>query len=239
MNIEDVGILVSKIKYGESSLILSIFSKYHGLQKGMLKGGTSIKNRSTLEIGNVLKFHKRAKSEESLGMLKVELQESYLYQIYNHQNRLLALSSMCELISELLPEKEQDKEFYKITISTIITLQKEDFIKYYINWEIKLLEKIGIGLDLSKCAVTNQKEGLYYLSPRTGKAVTKEVGQEYHDKLFIIPELFQNLSLEPTNEEIKESFKILNHFLHAFCEEYHKLIPFSRECLIKNISNVV
>ncbi len=239
MNIEDVGILVSKIKYGETSLILSIFSKNHGLQKGILKGATSLKNKSILEIGNVLKFQKRARSDEYLGFLKIDLQESYLYKIFNNTNKLLTISSICELVSSFLPEKEKDVKFYNLTISTIIVLQKEDFIKYYIKWELKFLEKIGIGLDLSKCIVSNQINNLYYLSPKTGKSVTKEVGKTYHNKLFIIPDFFKNLESNYTKNDIYESFKIINHFLYMFCEEYHKKIPFSRECLIKNISNIV
>lgn len=239
MNIEDRGILVSKLKYGETSLILSIYSKNYGLQKGILKGATSLKNKSILEIGNVLKFQKRARTDDSLGFFKVDLQESYLYKIFNNSNKLLALSSMCELMSELLVEKERDSDFYNFTISTIVVLQKEDFIKYYIQWELKLLEKIGIGLDLSKCTVSNQKEDLYYLSPKTGKAVTKEVGLVYHSKLFVIPEFFKNLDSNFTQDDLYESFKILNHFLHMFVAEYHKKIPFSRECLIKNITSIV
>jgi DNA repair protein RecO (recombination protein O) len=239
MNIEDVGILVSKLKYGETSLILSIFSKNHGLQKGILKGALSLKNKSILEIGNVLKFQKRARSDESLGFFKLDLQESYLYKIFNNPNKLLSLSSMCELMGELLVEKEKDKDFYNLTISTIIVLQKEDFIKYYIQWELKLLEKIGLGLDLSKCTVSNEKNNLYYLSPKTGKAVTFNVGQAYHNKLFIIPEIFKNLDSNCNQRDVYESFRILNHFLHMFVSEYHKRIPFSRECLIKNITTTL
>ncbi|MDR0484172.1 MAG: DNA repair protein RecO [Alphaproteobacteria bacterium] len=235
MNIEDEGILVAKFKYGEGSLILSIFSKKHGLVKGILKSGTSLKNKAILEIGNVLKFQKRSRNEEALGFFKVEVEESYLYKIFQFKNKLLALASICELMAEFTLEKEVDEDFYELSKSTIIVLQKEDFIKYYIRWELKLLEKIGIGLDLQKCVVSKQTENLYYLSPKTGKAVVKEVGLPYANKLFIIPLLFKNMEAEPTKENVFEAFKVLNHFFNMFCNEYHKKMPFARDCLIKNL----
>ncbi|MDR2008462.1 MAG: DNA repair protein RecO [Alphaproteobacteria bacterium] len=234
MNITDEGILVAKFKHGESSLILSILSKNHGLQKGILKGGMSQKYKSGLEIGNILKFQKRARIEESLGFFKVELEESYLYKIFQYKDKLLALAAMCELIAEFIPEKEVDEDFYELSKSTMIVLQKEDFIRYYIHWELKLLEKIGIGLDLNKCAVSGVVENLYYISPKTGKAVSESVGLPYHDKLFLIPELFKNINAEISAENISESFKVVNHFLAMFCREYHKKMPFCREQLIKN-----
>ena len=53
----------------------------------------------------------------------------------------------------------------------------------YLDWELKLLSCIGFGLDLEKCAVTETREDLCYISPKSGKAVCKEVGTEYHSKL--------------------------------------------------------
>ncbi|MCL2567225.1 MAG: DNA repair protein RecO [Alphaproteobacteria bacterium] len=235
MNITDEGILAAKFKYGESSLILSILSKNHGLQKGILKGGMAQKNKSLLEIGNILKFQKSYRSEESLGFLKVEMEESYLYKILFNKNKLLALASICELIAEFIPEKEVDEDFYNLSKSTIVVLQKEDFIRYYIQWELKLLEKIGIGLDLEKCAVSHTSDDLYYISPKTGKAVCRAVGLPYHDKLFLIPALFKDMKSAITAENIAESFNVLNHFFKMFTAEYHKKIPFTREQLIKNL----
>ena len=36
----------------------------------------------------------------------------------------------------------------------------------YLRWELLLLEELGFGLDLTRCAVTGATEGLAYVSPR-------------------------------------------------------------------------
>jgi len=100
-------------------------------------------------------------------------------------------------------------------------------------WELKLLEAIGFGLDFSKCVITSSVDDLYYLSPKTGKSVIKEIGEKYHNKLFIILKFFLNPSLgNITAEELILGFKINSHFLDNFAKEYNKIIPLSRNQII-------
>ncbi|MFL1781063.1 DNA repair protein RecO [Candidatus Hepatincolaceae symbiont of Richtersius coronifer] len=248
MNFSDEGILLSKLKYGESSLILTIFTKNYGIQKGLLKGGNSLRNKSKLEVGNVLNLDKRARLEEQLGFLRVELKESFLINIFFHPLKSLILTCMCDLLDEFLPEKEADEGFYNFSKNIIISLQNEDYIISYILWEVVLLEKIGFGLDISQCAVSKLAKDLYYISPNTGKAVIKDIGEIYKHKLFVIPSFFSpknkilpqelkigEIYLPPSLQEIKEGFKITGHFLDRFSKEYHKRIPFNRKILINKI----
>ncbi len=239
MQINDEAILVGKIKYGDSSLILSVFSKQHGLLRGLLKGGLHYKHKSFLEIGNIFFIEKRARLEDSLGFLKLELLHSYLYNIHLDSNKLLALSAICELLNDFTLEKENDSEFYDFTKNTIILLQQSDFIKHYLRWELVFLEHIGFGMDLSKCVVSGESDDLYYLSPRTGKAVSREVGEPYADKLFIIPDIFKNTSSNMLGDSVIMSFKITTHFLQKFSREYTKKIPFTREYLYTKYSDGV
>ncbi len=234
MKIVDEGIIISKSIFGETSLIIKIFSSKYGIISGLYKGGLTSKNKYLLELGNIVDFEKSSRLDSQLGMLKIDLKESYLFNIFHNKLKLTILITMLDLIKAFIVEKENIEDFYFLTKNLIIILQKEDEIKNYLLWELKLLEAIGFGLDLSKCVITLKEEGLYYLSPKTGKSVIKDVGEAYHNKLFIIPKFF--LDIKEENIAIKDlelGFKINTHFLDNFAKEYNKIIPSSRNNIMK------
>src|SRR5437764_59892 len=57
----------------------------------------------------------------------------------------------------------------------------------YVVWECDLLAALGFGLDLRTCAVTGTSDDLAYVSPRSGRAVSRQAGLPYHDKLLPLP----------------------------------------------------
>ena len=233
MKISDEGIIISKSIFGETSLILKIFSSQYGIISGLYKGGLTSKNKYLLELGNIVDFEKNSRLDSQLGIFKIDLKESYLSYIFNNKLKLTIFITILDLIKALIVEKENIEDFYFLTKNLIIILQKEDEIKNYLLWELKLLEAIGFGLDFSKCVITSRVDDLYYLSPKTGKSVIKEIGEKYHNKLFIIPQFFLNPSLQNiTTQELSLGFKISTHFLDNFAKEYNKIIPLSRNQIL-------
>src|SRR5208282_2033846 len=49
------------------------------------------------------------------------------------------------------------------------------------------LAELGFGLDLASCAATGATADLIYVSPRTGRAVSREAGEAYREKLMRLP----------------------------------------------------
>lgn len=233
MKIFDEGIIVSKYDYSDSSLILTIFSSKYGLIKGLYKGAKSSKNKFLLEIGNIVDFEKISRLEEQLGFLKIELKESYLSSIFYDNKKLLTIINMAQLIIEFLVEKEVQHDFYIATKNMIIVLQNNDFLYYYLQWEVMLLQVIGYGLDLSKCCVSGVNN-IYYLSPKSAKAVSKEIGDPWADKLFVLPSLWIHKNIKiATLEDLTRGFAISSYFLNKFAIEYNKQIPQIRLKIIK------
>lgn len=236
MHFQDEGIIVNKIKYGDNDLILSIFTQNHGLQKGFIKGAFKSKQKFLLEQGNICLVEKKNRTESQLGYFKLEFSNSILGTIFNNKIKLLMLETICIFLNNFLGEKETDTDFYNITKSVILLLEHEGYLYNYVNWEKLLLEKVGYGLDLSKCAVSGVSDNLYYLSPKTGKSVTYEVGKSYHNKLFIIPKSFKNNKINDIPlQDIKNALEITGYFLKKFSHEYVKPIPNSRSLFINSL----
>jgi DNA repair protein RecO (recombination protein O) len=109
-----------------------------------------------------------------------------------------------------------------------------------VRWEMGLLDELGFGLDLSKCASTGQGGDLIYVSPKTGRAVSAVAGKPYHDRLFALP-AFLGGHAEPTVQDVIAGLKLTGYFLerHVF-EPRNMVFPQARamleQALVKGVA---
>ncbi|NEU35624.1 DNA repair protein RecO, partial [bacterium LRH843] len=66
----------------------------------------------------------------------------------------------------------------------------------YIRFELRLLQELGFGLDLSECAATGAHDHLIYVSPKSGRAVSADAGKPYHDKLLPLPYFLKHMDAD-------------------------------------------
>ena len=55
------------------------------------------------------------------------------------------------------------------------------------RFELLLLDELGFGLDLESCAATGSRDELVYVSPKSGRAVSREAGEPYRERLLPLP----------------------------------------------------
>ena len=91
--------------------------------------------------------------------------------------------------------------------------------QYYVAWECDLLAALGFGLDLGRCAATGTNQDLAYVSPRTGRAVSREAGAPYRDKLLPLPGFLWR-SIPAGSADIAAGLALTRHFLL-----HHLLVP--------------
>jgi DNA repair protein RecO (recombination protein O) len=84
------------------------------------------------------------------------------------------------------------------------------------------LAVLGFGLDLSSCAATGAADDLAYVSPRSGRAVSRAAGRPYHDKLLPLP-AFLVSDTPAAPPEIAAGLALTGYFLHR-----HLLLPQGR-----------
>ncbi len=88
------------------------------------------------------------------------------------------------------------------------------WLPLYVRWEAGLLEALGFGLDLSECAATGAKTGLIYVSPKTGRAVSRDAAGVYANRLFKLPGyLMGNRNGEAHADEVAAGLALTGHFL--------------------------
>lgn len=184
------GIVLRARPHGESAAIVDVLTPDLGLHRGVVRGGTGRKLAPVLQPGNSVQLTWRARLDEHLGAFTVEPLRARTAAILPDADRLAALSSACALAVFALPERDPHPRLYLATERLVDALASGDaWHADYLTWERLLLEETGFGLDLSSCAVTGATVGLAYVSPRTGRAVTRLGAGDFADRLLPLPAL--------------------------------------------------
>ena len=222
MNFKDQGIILSIRKYSEYSLIIKILSHNHGICCGFVPfAHKSVKNSYLYQIGNLTEFTWRAKSMDSLGSFKIELIKSFLAEILSSHLKLKCLTNIVDIIEDNILEKEPHQELFISFLDLLNNLKQKDniFLGNYIKLEIELLQILGYGIDLSKCAATGQKNNLYFVSPKSGRAVSKEAGEKYHNKLLKLPQFLIKKNLDSVNinkDDLLNGLRLSGFFINKY-----------------------
>ena len=231
MQIDDEAIILKKKKYGESSLLITFFSYHHGINIGLVKGVLK-KDFGTYEIGNKVYIKSSFRLVEQLWNCRFELIKNNSVNYFNNQSKLSTLLTICSIIELSLPKDNPQIKIYNKTINLIENLLSRDWVKKYIYWELFLLSELGYGLDLEKCVVSGKKENLIYVSPKSGKAVSKTEGEKYKNKLFNLPKFLINKNVKPTNDSLKQAISLTGFFIDKFLKKYNKELPFYRKNIL-------
>ena len=187
MDWTDEGIVLSARKHGESAAIVNLLTEGHGRHAGLVRGGAGKRARGIYEPGNRVRAAWKARLEEHLGNYTCELLQASAADWLNDPLRLAGLSAVCAVAEAALPEREPHPEMYVRLSAFIAGLGREDWLKSYVMWERDLLADMGFGLDFSECAGGGGTADLAYVSPKSGRAVSRAAGETYKDKLLALP----------------------------------------------------
>ena len=227
----DDGIFLAGRPHGETSAIANIFTRDNGRTLGLVKGGRSRRLRPLLQTGNCLRVEWRARLEEQLGVYTVELAGAHAARVLDDQLALAGLSTLAALL-QILPERDPHPMLFDAAMACLVLAGAKSFAAAMIRFELRFLEELGFGLDLSKCAATGSNDDLIYVSPRSGQAVSRDAGAPYRDKLLPLPGFLKSElgTDEPPAGELAEGFAMTGYFLsaHVFSEDGRPM-PRARE----------
>ncbi len=220
MEWSDEGIVIGVRPHGETAAVVELFTRAHGRHNGLVHGGRSRKARPILQIGNHVTATWKARLSEQLGHIAVELNRGYAAAAMDDPDALAALSSMCTL-TRLLPERDPHPDLFEITLFVLSYLDDAAlWPTLYVRWEMALLDELGVGLDLASCAATARTDDLIYVSPKSGRAVSREAGSPYSERLLALPPFLQ--AIRPTGanarvlpEDIAAGLRLTGYFLET------------------------
>jgi DNA repair protein RecO (recombination protein O) len=236
MQWSDVAFVLAARRHGESALIVELLTREHGRHAGLVRGGQSPKTRAVLQPGNAVAAGWRGRLAEHLGALSCELLQAHAARFLDDPNRLAALASAAALVATVLPEREPHADVFTSFAGLVDALDSDEhWPAYYVGWERDLLAALGFGLDLRSCAATGTTDDLAYVSPRTGRAVSRTAGLPYQDKLLPLPDFLWRGTAAKT-AHIVAGLRLTGHFLlHHVLQPQDKTLPEGRTRLVERM----
>ena len=219
----DLGVVLSVRKYGEYDIILHALTEQHGHHAGVVKGGMSRKRRGLFQAGNRLHLKWRARLADHLGTFVCEPDRLFAADALHDRALLTALTALCATAEAVLPEREVHSLAYKQACHLLETLGEATWATDYVLWEMHLLNELGFGLDLDTCASTGVTDDLIYVSPKSGRAVSREAGVPYKTQLLALPAfLAGEEAAPPTQEDISAGLDLTGYFLERHVYAPHR-----------------
>ncbi len=240
VSFSDEGYIIKQRRHGERGLILTVLTKNNGKLTGYVKNAVNKKNLGIYQLGNSISLNAYSRLEENMYSFHVDLLAANAVNFMTSPEKLAALTSLCELCNDCLPEKENTESFFNLIDNFFKQINEDNWRTYYSYFEFYLLEYLGIGLDLSECSATGRRDHLLYVSPRTGKAVSAEAGEPYRNRLFAYPKYIVEKNYHPSLREVSDLLKMTEFFLNKNFFQLHGLkFPENRvnlrDNLIKNL----
>jgi DNA repair protein RecO (recombination protein O) len=171
MNWIDEGFLINKIRYSENALITEIYTKDHGKVSGIIYGGTSKKIKNYLQIGNRLHLNYSSKNNLRMGYFKIEILNAYTPLYFDNKQKLSCINNATNLIKILSAEAQSNDKVYLLIENLFLILNRRDWLKKYIFWELELLKVLGYDLELKNLVEKDIVDNkiIYYASSSTEK----------------------------------------------------------------------
>lgn len=226
----DEALILAVDKFGDHDAIVHLFGATQGLAKGVVKAGLSSKRRADMQPGTLVLAQSKARLEQHMGSVTLEAKHSYASRVMHDPLKLAAVGSAMSLLRATLAEHDPHPELYQATHHFLqhaaAGMEPRIWLSEYVRLELALLELAGFGLDLSECAATGGQEELVYVSPKSGRAVSREAGFPYHARMLTLPEFLHHAHAADALEDIVAGLALTGHFLETrLLHELHRPLP--------------
>lgn len=218
---EDQGIVLSVRAHGENGGIVTLLTEHNGRHAGYVRGVRSSRMRGLAEPGNLVDAHWQARVADDLGSYTLETLKCYGPLYMADPLRLAALQSACALCDAALPEREGHAGLFHGLLALFDMLDHEVWAAAYVMWEIAFLRELGFSLDLAKCAGGGNSDDLAYVSPKTGRAVSRIAGEPYKEKLLHLPAFLAPQGGDTEAEDVLKGLELTGYFLEHWAFTHH------------------
>jgi DNA repair protein RecO (recombination protein O) len=231
----DDAILLSARAHGETALLVTLLTRDHGRHAGLVQGGQSRKNRPAWQTGSLFEIKWQARLSEHLGGVTGETRHAYAARWLDDAGRLGGVSAVCAVAEACLPEREPHPAAYAGLVAFLDGMDEDHWPSLYAHWELGLLGELGYGLDLSVCAATGGVQELIYVSPKSGRAVSRGAGEAYRDRLLALP-AFLRTGITEDRAEVARALALTGFFLDRHVLAPHgKALPAARSRLVDRL----
>jgi DNA repair protein RecO (recombination protein O) len=215
----DDAIVLGAKRHGEANAILDLMTRAHGRHLGMVRGGAGSRLKPILQPGNGISVTWRARLDEHLGNYTVEPVNLRASEFFSAPHAIYGVGHLSALM-RLLPERDPHGQLYQVFEHLLDRLSDAHAVApMVVRFELQLLAELGFGLDLAECAATGTTDELIYVSPKSGRAVSREAGAPYAQRMLPLPGFLRDAAEDPPSEAVAAGFALTGFFLERFLLE--------------------
>ena len=217
MEFEDDAFVLAARPHGETGAIVELLTRGHGRFVAHVAGGASRRMRPALQPGARVLARYRARVAEQLGSARIEAAGEGPSALFDQPLALAGLSAAAAVAAGALPEREPHHGAFEAFEALAAVLGDDEiWPAVYVRFEAGLLQALGFGLDLSRCAATGATDDLVYVSPKSGRAVSRAAGAAYADRLLRLPPFLLAAQAGLSRGDIGDGLALTGHFLESF-----------------------
>jgi DNA repair protein RecO (recombination protein O) len=188
-------------------------TREHGRHLGLVRGGFGSRMKPVLQVGNGVSASWRARLDEHLGNYTIEPVNLRASSFFAASHAIYGVSHLATLM-RLLPERDPHADLYA-ELEDVLNHLDDAVVAapMVVRFELQLLSELGFGLDLEQCASTGSRADLIYVSPKSGRAVSREAGEPWADKMLRLPAFLRERDAAPAGRDLDDGFALTGFFL--------------------------
>ncbi|MFZ5669933.1 MAG: DNA repair protein RecO [Pseudomonadota bacterium] len=239
MEWEDDAFVLSARPHGESGAIVELLTERRGRFAAHVAGGASRRMKPVLQAGARVRAGYRARVEGQLGSARVEPTGEGPSALFDDPLALSGLAAAAAVAAGALPEREPHPGAFYAFEALVGALAAADiWPAVFVRFEAGLLQDLGFGLDLSRCAATGVTDELVWVSPRTGRAVSRAAGAPYAERLLALPPFLLSAQGGLAEGDVGRGFDLTGHFLQQFVfGPLNRPLPPARVWLLERLAD--
>lgn len=240
MEWEAPAIVLDARPHGEGDAIAAVMTEAHGVHRGLARGGASRARAALWQPGNLIQVRWVGRLPEQLGSFSAEMVHPAAALAMDDPLALAMLSAACSVAEGALPEREPHPNVFDGLLHLLARLPMgAELLAEYVRWEAVVLRDLGYGLDFSACAVTGATVGLAFVSPRSGRAVTREGAGDFSSRLLTLPGFLVGGNIAEA-ADWRDGLALTGHFLarDAFGHQ-HRPLPAARHMLYDRVAAMI
>jgi DNA repair protein RecO (recombination protein O) len=215
----DEGIVIGVKRHGEANAILELMTREHGRHLGLVRGGFGSRLKPVLQVSNSVSATWRARLDEHLGNYTVEGLSLRASNFFASPHAIYGVGHLAALM-RLLPERDPHAGLYSVFEEILDRLEDPVLAApLVVRFELQLLSELGFGLDLTQCASTGATGDLIYVSPKSGRAVSRDAGEPWADKMLRLPAFLRERQALPAGRDLADGFALTGFFLARYVLE--------------------
>ncbi|SOC39888.1 DNA replication and repair protein RecO [Rhizobium subbaraonis] len=235
MQWNDEAIVLGVRRHGETSVIAEVMTRSHGRHLGVVRSGRSRAMQPVLQPGNSVDVTWRARLDEHLGEFRIEPLQLRAGRLMEAAIAVYGVQAMAALL-RFLPERDPHPHLFEMLAVVLEHLHEPaDAGELVVRFELAVLEDLGYGLDLARCAATGDTVDLVFVSPKSGRAVCRSAGMPWADRMLALPGfLSEETGAAADAQALAEGFRLTAYFLNRHvCEPRGLQLSTAREGFVQ------